>query len=571
VRADETRSPSPIGGCTNAAAYRAALARRRAEYVDWILDRLGALEPRMAPTDGRLWALSHARLLLGRNVDRANRYLQSFSLTRDSDICFIRFLKTLLDERASAHLSAAARGHITEVLTAWPVNALSTTARWPAIHTENHDLMHMTIRLFAQQWLGEDTSAQVREIRKSLAWRFERGFVEWNSACYQFHYSNPLILLADHAPDEELRECAWRLLNVLLAERAVLGVGGYLGGPSFRCRTADAENSPTNRKVAYLTDARYDAFLPTVWLAFGLGEPRFDFDSALDPELQPASTEYATTNEPRLKQDEGMFFACSSLQPHPLVIALAEEAPTRAAFSYEGTRYMGWPGPELGETLWETQRWMPAALYYHNTPHVSLGSVHSSGWICQSRYDKVLFPAQPSQGLRVETMLPGMPPHKRRYEARGRVVQHKNWLLGQGTLFEDGGIQAFALGPWRMYQVGKGLCAHFALPGSYHALQVGDLDQYPSVEAFAQALSFPMMEGGEVHALTTGGDRVTVDLTDMSIAINSTPRPHPPAMLHNCPYLRSEYGSGEITVRTSRGSATFSVDGITTAIGTAAR
>jgi len=277
VRADETRSPSPIGGCTNAAAYRAALARRRAEYVDWILDRLGALEPRMAPTDGRLWALSHARLLLGRNVDRANRYLQSFSLTRDSDICFIRFLKTLLDERASAHLSAAARGHITEVLTAWPVNALSTAARWPAIHTENHDLMHMTIRLFAQQWLGEDTSAQVREIRKSLAWRFERGFVEWNSACYQFHYSNPLILLADHAPDEELRECAWRLLNVLLAERAVLGVGGYLGGPSFRCRTADAENSPTNRKVAYLTDARYDAFLPTVWLAFGLGEPRFDF------------------------------------------------------------------------------------------------------------------------------------------------------------------------------------------------------------------------------------------------------------------------------------------------------
>lgn len=27
-------------------------------------------------------------------------------------------------------------------------------------------------------------------------------------------------------------------------------------------------------------DARYDGFLPTVWLAFGLDEPRFDFASA---------------------------------------------------------------------------------------------------------------------------------------------------------------------------------------------------------------------------------------------------------------------------------------------------
>lgn len=571
MEADDTSSHFSIKGCTNAAAYQAALARRRAEYLDWILDHFGALEPSMAPTDGRLWALSHARLLLGRDVDRANRYLQSFALTRDTDICFIRFLETLLHERAAANLSPAARARITDVLTAWPVNTLSTTARWPPSHTENHDLMHMTIRLFAQQRLGEDTSAQVREIEKSLAWRFERGFVEWNSACYQFHYSNPLILLAEQAPSEELRGCAWRLLNVLLAERAVLGVGGYLGGPSFRCRTADAENSPTNRRVAYLTDARYDAFLPTVWLAFGLGEPRFDFDSALDRELRPATTEYASANEPRLKQDEGMFFACSSLQPHPLVVALAEEAPTRGAFSYEGTRYLGWPGPDLGETLWETQRWMPAALYYYNTPHVSLGSVHSSGWICQSRYDKVLFAAQPSQGLRVEQMLPGVPPHKRRYEARGRVVQHQNWLLGQGTLFEDGCIQALAIGPWRIYQAGKGLCAHFALPDSYHVLQVADLDQYPSVEAFVQALSAPTMEGGEVHALTTDGDRVTVDLGDMSIAINSTPRPHPPAMLHDCPYLQSEYGSGEITVRTSRGCATFSADGITTATVTAAR
>lgn len=69
--------------------------------------------------------------------------------------------------------------------------------------------------------------------------------------------------------------------------------------------------------MAYLEDSRYDGFLPTVWLAFGLGEPRFDFANARVTGLEPATTEYASANEPRLEQDEGMFFACSSFQPHP--------------------------------------------------------------------------------------------------------------------------------------------------------------------------------------------------------------------------------------------------------------
>jgi len=72
-------------------------AERRHEYVTWVADRFGALEPDMAPTDGRRWALSQARLVLDRDVAKANRYLESFELTADADICFIRFLKTLLD------------------------------------------------------------------------------------------------------------------------------------------------------------------------------------------------------------------------------------------------------------------------------------------------------------------------------------------------------------------------------------------------------------------------------------------------------------------------------------------
>ena len=77
-------------------------------------------------------------------------------------------------------------------------------------------------------------------------------------------------------------------------------------------------------------------------------------------------------------------------------------------------------------------------------------------------------------------------------------------------------------------------------------------------EAFVRALSIPTMEGEQIRAETMDGDRVVVDATDMSITVNGAPRPHPPAMLHDCEYMRSEYGSGEITINTGKGSLTFS-------------
>ena len=73
-------------------------------------------------------------------------------------------------------------------------NDLSSVARWPAIHPENHDLMHLTLGMFARQYRGEDLSRHTYEIGQSLTWRFQRGWVEWNSPCYQFHFSNPLIV-----------------------------------------------------------------------------------------------------------------------------------------------------------------------------------------------------------------------------------------------------------------------------------------------------------------------------------------------------------------------------------------
>jgi hypothetical protein len=558
------------------------ISTRRTEYLNWIVEHFGKLEPAMDPRDGRRWALNHARLVLGRDVDRANGYFESFAPPGgDSDIYFIRFLRTLLDCRHSSRLSDKAEARIAGFLKQWPQNALTSRAHWPPRFTENHDLMNLTLGLFAQQYRESDISGHVREIRKFIAHRMERGFVEWNSKCYQYHFSNPLIILVDHAPDETLRRAAQDLLNIMLAERALLSVNGYLGGPSLRCRTTDGNHSLTARKVAYLTDARYDGFLPTVWLALGMGEPRFNFENARVTGLEPAGIHIASGNEPRLKQDEGMFFACSRFVPHPVIRALATEARTRKALVYQGRRFIGWPGDEL----WNTQKWMPGALYYYNTPHVSMGSVHSDGWIHQCRYNSVIFGADPSQALRVETIVPGVPPHKRRREARGRVVQHKNWLLGQGTLFEDGGAKAERVGKWHVYQVGKGLCAHIALGDDYHVLQVSDLDTFTSREAFVAALTIPERSGDKLNAVTMSGDRVSVDLTNMSIAINGEPRAHPPkmsasadllraaarlaegsgsseetdevSMLHDSGPMKSVYGSGKITIESSAGFVTF--------------
>ena len=521
---------------------------RRAEYLEWIVEHFGRLEPLMDPSDGRRWALNHGRLVLNHDVAKANEYFESFTpVGRDNDIYLIRFLRTLLDFRDSPRLSDKAEVRIVDLIKKWPRNHLSTRAHWPPSFTENHDLMHLTIGLFSKEYRDADIEEQIHEIRKFIAHRMERGFVEWNSKCYQYHFSNPLIILADYASDETLRKAAQDLLNIMLAERALLSVNGYLGGPSLRCRTADRDHSLTARKVAYLTDARYDGFLPTVWLALGMGEPRYDFKNPQAPGLKPAGTHIASGNEPRLKQDEGMFFACSQFIPHPVVQSLAKEARTRKVLYYQGRRFIGWPS----DALWNTQKWMPAAVYYYNTPHISMGSVHSDGWIHQCRYNSVLFGADPSLALRVETIVPGVPPHKRRHEARGRVVQHENWLLAQGTLFEDGGIKPERVGKWNVYQVGKGLCAHFALDKDYHVLQVSDLDTFSSHKEFIAALTIPVRSGEKLNGITMSGDCVSVDLTNMSITINGESRSHPPKMLHDSGPMKSVYGSGKITIETS--------------------
>jgi len=520
------------------ATYSQELQARRAQYLDWVVREFSRPEPDMKPLDGRLWSLNHARLATGSDLEKANRYFSQVALTRDADFMGLRLLKTLLDFGDSPRLGDAAQRHLTGIIRDWTMNDLSRFACWPRRHTENHDIMYLTIGLFSEKLRSESIEGHLDELRQSLLWRFERGFYEWNSHRYQFHYSNALQVLAVHAPAEDLREAAEALLNVLLAERALLSVGGYLGGPFMR--GYDAE-----RGCDYLDDNRYDAFLPTVWLAFGVGEPRFDYATA--DGLAPAGDGFGNGSDPRLNQDEGMFFATSDLAPHAVVRALLADVAAQPELVYVGKRATaGYPQINVAPSDWRTNQ----CVRYYNTPHISMGSLQ---WVdgaypitsgAPSRWWAVTFPAEPSQVLRTAG------------DRSQLAVQHKDWLLAGGELSESHGLTARKAGPWNLYHVGQGLCAHVELSG-WHVFQVSDTEKFPDEEAFVRSLSMPVKEDNRVRGITINGDEVVVDLDTMALTVNGTARPPFTDMLHDCPFMQSRYGSGVIRITTSAGSLTI--------------
>ena len=284
------------------------ISTRRTEYLNWIVEHFGKIEPSMKPLDGRAWSLNQSRLFLNRDTDKASRYFENVELTFDADFMGIRLLKTWLDFRESDRLSNQAKEHLRTIICDWPMDrkgGISRTARWPPGFTENHDLMHLTIGLYSEQLRDQPIEPQLNELKRFLSWRFERGFYEWGSHRYQLHYTNPLFVLAAYAPDPDVRRGAADQLNIILAERALMSVGGYLGGPGMR-------SYDRNRGCDYLDNNRYDSFLPTVWLALGVGEPRFDF--SLSNGLEPAGDGYGNGRDPRLNQDEAIFLATTRVR-----------------------------------------------------------------------------------------------------------------------------------------------------------------------------------------------------------------------------------------------------------------
>ena len=67
----------------------------------------------------------------------------------------------------------------------------------------------------------------------------------------------------------------------------------------------------------------------------------------------------------------------------------------------------------------------------------------------------------------------------------------------------------------------------------------------------------PEKVGNSVRAKTTGGEEISVDLADMSLTLNGKVPENWSDMLHDCPAMRSEYGSGVIEISTEQGNLTI--------------
>ncbi len=474
-----------------------------------------------------------------KRVERANGYFETVELDPrpyvwpdgsvegvDWDFMGVDLLRTLLDFSASDRLSEAAKARLKAMFTGWVRNAYRNprqkhfkdndrAARYPVIFTENHDLMCLTIGYFGELLAGRDASGHEAHLAQSLSWRFRRGWTEWHSPCYQSAYLNPLLILADHAPNAVLRQGARDLINVQLAERAALSVRGYLGGPY--CRGYDRQ----------LANDRNDSYLPVMWMAFGLPDREDGLSQA------------------------GVHFASSGFVPHPAVRALAGLPAQTPSAWHRGTRDCS------------TQVELPRrTICYYNTPHVSMGSMQAFGRAHQPRFFNVMFAAAPSKSVRTYLRDSGEPsPWYPRHE-RGEVVQHRNWLMARGSMVEEGGLTAEAAGAFRLYRVGRGLCAHVALAPDLHVFQVGDTDLHRDPAAFVASLSVPTIEGRVVRARTSAGDALAVNVADMSIEVNGRPGHDWSDRLHAGEWLFADWDGGRIAVRTEAVETRFSDDAL---------
>lgn len=258
-----------------------------------------------------------------------------------------------------------------------------------------------------------------------------------------------------------------------------------------------------------------------------------------------------------------MFLATTRLTPHPIVRELLNEVAARPELVYTGRR------ASAGHPFQNAHPGNPRSrqvVYYYNTPHVSLGSLQylpeagkmSVSYNSRPRFFSVMFPERPEQVLRTRLSEADLKAGINSYNyTADRVVQHRDWLIAAGELSASHGLASRKVGPWDLFRVGRGLCAHVELDGGWHVFQVSDFDGFRDEESCVSALKMPAIRDGHAHGKALNGDRIRVDLKTMAIHINGVERTPLITMLHDSPLMTSEYGSGRITIRTRNREVTF--------------
>ncbi|MEM6551221.1 MAG: hypothetical protein AAF750_03750 [Planctomycetota bacterium] len=472
--------------------------------------------------------LAYLRLHTGQEVDWPNRLLADFELdpeprdwgdgepdTADWDFTGVKLLRLYLDFKNDPALKAAARERVETLLRNFPQPRVRHNrnndchAVWPGIHTENHDLILLTIGYFRAYLNREDVTDHEAHLARSLGWRMRFGWLEANSPTYQTRYVEPLAILIDHAPNASIRVGATALLNHLLAERAMFSVQGYLAGPQARTRQRPTE--PWKDRMTAL-----------LYLWFGEPVPQRH-------EVSPYREAY--------------WLLRSGFKPDASVATLWAE---RQEVNTEPRVYRGMRTRRGGEYT---------EFRYYVSPHVALGSCGWRGLTSRFRYHNTLL-AHP-RGYPVAVWHDYRPEDVEadpRYGV-GEVVQWGEALVTRGKLkFTDSATDEMIDG-WRVIHTPWAAAAQYSLPEGWHLLVVIDLRRGgTTIQEALGALVKPQWDDQQaVSWINRKGDILRFDLNlatnQHGVYVNGERVVTPHGKLHDCHELLSWYGTGIVNVR----------------------
>lgn len=471
--------------------------------------------------------LVYLRLHAGNDVAWANRLLAGFELdpeprdwgdgeldTADWNFTGIKLLRLYLDFKDDDVLQPEAHDRLLSLLRTFPQPRVrhnrdnDRRAVWPGIHTENHDLILLTIGYFRAQLRGDDPADHEQHLARSLSWRMRFGWIEANSPTYQTRYVEPLGILIDHAPNPAIREGAEALLNHLIAERAIFSVQGYLAGPQARSRSGPGR--PSRDSLLPLLHIWMDAPLPA--------------DHVTNP------------------YREAYWLARSSFTPAPAVRALRQ---ARADPAAEPRRYRGMRSRRGGELT---------EFRYFLSPHVAVGSMDWLGHTSKHRYHNMTLAHPRGEPVALwfyHAAVKG--PSDPRFGVNDSV-QWGEALLARGDVrFTDGADESRVSGWWVLHTPWAAV-AITELPDDRKFAVALDLrrEDIALAEAVASLAVPRLTADGDVTWTDRNGRSIRFDLGRGRVAhqvwVDEQHEVRLGGMLHDAPELSSWYGTGIIDV-----------------------
>lgn len=147
--------------------------------------------------------------------------------SHDWDFVTTYIIRAYFQFKDSGKLSSNARANMKSVL--------AFRAGTPSVlYSENHNIMIVSAGYFGNVITGGSNTANVNWLSDFLNTKLKRHYWELNSPSYIGAEFRCLWNLYDFAPHETLKKKAKAVLDMLLAEQAVIHCNGVRGGPFFR-------------------------------------------------------------------------------------------------------------------------------------------------------------------------------------------------------------------------------------------------------------------------------------------------------------------------------------------------